>query len=108
MLACAKVKAAIPPRRIFGVAFLTIAVLQVILGLTFLKGHFSQWGTLLYWGACLLSTLGALLCALLDALRNLAESREERRELLADTLREVDEKRSRHSQREDPSRAKSN
>jgi hypothetical protein len=85
-------------RRTLGVLFLLVAITQVMLGFSVLRGQLSPGGTLLYWTGCMLATLGALLCALVDALHNLRASRRERRTLLEDTLREIDEKRSRHSQ----------
>jgi hypothetical protein len=85
-------------RRTLGVLFLLVAIAQVMLGFSVLRGQLSPGGTLLYWTGCMLATLGALLCALVYALHNLRASRRERRTLLEDTLREIDEKRSRHSQ----------
>ena len=82
-------------RRSLGVVFLTIAAVQVFLGFSVLQGRLGVAATLLYWAVCLLATLGAILCAMVDALRNLSESRRERRFLLEQTLREIDEERNR-------------
>jgi hypothetical protein len=87
-------------RRTLGALFLLVAIAQVILGFSVLRGHLSPGGTLLYWTGCMLATLGALLCALVDALHNLRASRRERRTLLEDTLREIDEKRAVHVQKD--------
>lgn len=86
-------KRALPARRMLGSVFLFIAMFQVGLGLTLLQDRLSAVGTLVYWTVCLLATFGAILCALLDALRNLGASRRERRALLENTLREIDEER---------------
>lgn len=89
-----------PPRlnrRVLGTVFLLVAGAQLILGFSLLRDRFGPLGTMLYWTGCLLATLGAILCALADALHNLRESRRERRALLADTLREIDAERARHS-----------
>jgi hypothetical protein len=81
--------------RSLGVMFLAIAAIQLILGFTVLQGRLGAGATLLYWAFCLLATLGAILCAMVDALRNLTESRRERRVLLEQTLREIDAERNR-------------
>lgn len=80
-------------RRILGTTLLLIAVTQIALGLTLLRDRLSPVGTLIFWTFCFVATFGAILCALLDALANLRESRRERRDLLETTLREVDEAR---------------
>ncbi len=80
-------------RRIMGPTFLLLAVIQIALGLTVLRDQLTPVGTLLYWSICLGATAGAILCALMDAMVNLRESRRERRDLLETTLREVDEAR---------------
>ena len=84
-------------RRALGAVFLLVAITQLILGFTVLRDRLSPAGTLLYWTGCMLATLGAVICALVDALQNLRESNRERRALLEGTLREIDEERSRHS-----------
>lgn len=84
-------------RRVAGVLFLTIAAVQVALGLTVLEDRLGALATLLYWTVCLLAALGAILCALVDALRCLGESRRERRVLLEQTLREIDDERARRN-----------
>jgi hypothetical protein len=85
----------LPRRRILGVIFLAVAIGQVAAGFTVLDGKLEPLTTLLYWTACMAATLGAVLCALADALRSLVESRQERRGLLEQTLREIDEERAR-------------
>jgi len=81
-----------------GTTFLLVAVAQIALGLTVLRDHLSPVGTLLYWTVCFAATFGAILCAFVDAMANLRESRRERRDLLESTLREVDEARAAHKQ----------
>jgi len=80
-------------RRVFGTTFLLIAALQIALGLTVLRERLTPVGTLLFWTMCLIMTFGAIVCALMDAMANLRESRRERRDLLESTLRDVDEAR---------------
>jgi hypothetical protein len=98
MLDCPAMKSPRINRRLLGACFLIVALVQVILGFSILRGQLGPLGTMLYWTGCLLATLGALMCALVDALHNLRESRRERRVLLEDTLREIDEERARHAQ----------
>ena len=88
-------KPSLPTRRVLGVLFLAIAVIQIILGLSLLQQRLTGLGTLCYWSVCLLATFGAMVCAFLDAARHLGESRRERRQLLHQTLREIDEERAR-------------
>lgn len=88
-------KPSLVTRRSLGVLFLSISAVQVILGFTVLQGRLGPAATLLYWACCLLATLGAILCAMVDALRNLSESKRERRVLLEQTLREIDAERNR-------------
>ena len=84
-------------RRILGLVFLLIACVQVAVGLTVLKDRLGAMATLLYWVSCLLATCGALLCAMLDAMRCLGDSRREQRNMLEQTLREIDEERARRN-----------
>lgn len=89
-----------PPRinrRALGALFLLVAITQIILGFTMLRDRLGPAGMLIYWTGCMLATLGALVCALVDAVNNLRESRRERRTLLEGTLREIDEERARHA-----------
>ena len=75
--------------------FLGIAIVLLVLGQTLLKEQLGPITTLFYWTTCILSTLAAVICALLDALRSIGQSREERRALLEQTLREIDAERER-------------
>jgi uncharacterized membrane protein YciS (DUF1049 family) len=81
-----------------GTTFLLLAVIQIALGLTVLRDQLTPVSTLLYWSFCLVVTAGAILCALMDTMANLRESRQERRDLLETTLREVDEARTARKQ----------
>ena len=76
-------------RRIFATGFLFLAVAMLVVGETVLKHRLSPVGTLLYWTGCLLATLSAILCALLDLGRSLRASHAERRELVEETVREI-------------------
>jgi hypothetical protein len=89
----------IAPLRLLGMLFLAIGLAQVVVGLTLLPDKLGWGATLLYWTACCLATFAAVLCALLDALRSLGQSRRERRNLLEQTLREIDEQRASRNQR---------
>lgn len=84
--------------RILGLLFLTLSIVQVIVGLTLLKDKLSAVAALLFWSVCFLATFAAVLCALLDALRNLNQSRRERHTLIEQTLREVGEESIRRKQ----------
>jgi hypothetical protein len=77
-------------RRLAGIFFLGLAVVLLVLGETVFAGRLRPFATLLYWSVCLLATLAAVGCALLDALDSLTRSRRERRALLEETLHQVD------------------
>lgn len=83
-------------RRVFGSLFLAIAVLLLILGETFFKHRLGPVATLGYWTACLFATLGAILCSLVDVSLSLRQSRTDRHQLLAETLRNVEAEHERH------------
>lgn len=84
-------------RRVAGTIFLAIAMVLLALGLTVLRNQFSPLGVLVYWTACLLATVGAILCALLDLGRSVRESHDEQRALLEGTLREIEAERARRN-----------
>jgi len=85
-------------RRVLGAGFLILAIAQVAAGFTVLHERLSPVSAALYWTVCLLATLGAMCCALLDALHQLRSSHQERRTLLEDTLREIDRERARQAE----------
>jgi hypothetical protein len=73
-------------RRLAGVMFLGIALLQAIAGQTLLRSQLTGVGFLLYWLVCL-GFLGlAVATALLDLLVIRHEARQEQRELIRQTL----------------------
>lgn len=88
-------------RRLAGIFFLGLAVVLLVLGETVLAGRLPPFTTLLYWSVCLLATLAAVGCALLDALDSLTRSRRERRALLEETLHQVDLERT-HARKNPP------
>lgn len=81
------------PRRILATVFLLLAVGLLIAGETVLKGRLGPVTTLLYWLFCLLVTVTAILCALVDALRSFGQVRRDQRALLEQTLREIEAER---------------
>ena len=85
-------------RRVLAVLFLATAVVMLAVGETTLKGRLGPFATLIYWSACLLVTGAAIVCALVDALRLLGRSRQERRALLEATLCEIEAERARRQQ----------
>lgn len=82
-------------RRVAGTIFLGISILLLALGETVFKHQLTPVATLVYWTACLLATLGAILCALLDLGRSFRQSHDEQRALLEGTLREIEAERAR-------------
>ena len=87
----------LPRRRILGAVFLVSAIGMLILDGTLLKSRLDPLATLLYWTTCVLLTCGAIVCALVDALRSIGQSRREQRALLEDTLHEIEAERARQS-----------
>jgi|ERR1051326_3568884 hypothetical protein len=77
-------------RRVFGAAVLGGALVMLILGETFLKGHLRDVGFLIYWGVCFLLTITAIVTAYVDMKVLQRDAGEERKELLQDTLRRIE------------------
>ena len=75
--------------RILGGLCLLIATGLLVAGETFLRGRLGPLATLIYWSSALLAISAAIVCALVDMLRALGESRRERRALVENTLREI-------------------
>ena len=75
-------------RRWFGVFFLIVAVGMLIWGQTVLEPHLKGVIYLIYWFACFLMTLIAIVIALLDVRALRRHSREEQRDLIERTLGE--------------------
>src|SRR5258708_6249485 len=76
-------------RRWFGMLFLSGAVLMLMAGQTVLQNRLHELGFLVYWLACFGLTGGAVLIALLDARENQRRLRQERRDLLHNTLDDI-------------------
>ena len=77
-------------RRKTGIVFLGAALLMLILGFTVLDKHLKGFSFVLYWLSCFAFTLSAATVALLDIAIVKARSREEQRQLLEDTLSQVE------------------
>ncbi len=78
-------------RRIFGAAVLGTAVLMLVLGQTILLGYLNGLGFLLYWLTCLVLTGVAVGVALTDARETRIQVKQERRELLEQTIKDIQE-----------------
>lgn len=76
-------------RRWFGGVVLGAALLMLILGQTVLQGSLSGLAFLFYWLFCLLLTGVAVVIALLDARAVRLELKREKRELLEQTVKEI-------------------
>ena len=77
-------------RRLVGTIFLGIAVLMVVVGEFALHGA-DPYLQITYWFICFLFTGAAMLVAVVDLLVVRTQSRQQRRELLEATIREVEE-----------------
>jgi len=77
-------------RRWFGTLVLLGAVAMLVCGQTVLQGRLKPWLLVIYWPVCFLLTGLAVIAALRDvrALQNRA--REEQRDLLESTLKEIE------------------
>ncbi len=78
-------------RRIFGAAVLGAAVLLLVLGQTILQPHLNGLGFLIYWLLCLVLTGVAVGVALRDARETRIQVKQERRELLEQTIKDIQE-----------------
>ena len=81
---------AVSRRRIVGCIFLTVAVLLLAAGETVLSGRLSGVGFVLYWMVCFICTGLAMVVAYLDLRAVQRQTREEQRELVKDTLKEIE------------------
>jgi hypothetical protein len=90
------------PRRMLATAFLLLAVSLLLAGETVLKDRLGPVTTLLYWLSCLLVTVAAILCALVDALRSFSQVHRDQRTLLEQTLREIEAERARRQKTTTP------
>lgn len=88
-------------RRKIGTVCIAIALLMLIAGETVLKGRLSGVPMLCYWLGCFVFTAIAACAALIDAARVGIESRDAQKNLVEDTIKEIEnEKRSgKHSEK---------
>lgn len=85
-------------RRVLGALFLAASIVMLILGETLLKHRLGPVATLLYWTTCLLATLGAIICALVDLSRSVRESRAEHRAMLEQAIHDIEAERARREE----------
>jgi hypothetical protein len=78
-------------RRWTGAVFLGIALLMVVLGLTFLDSHLKDTSFVVYWLTCTVFTLSAATIALMDASAIRRHAVREHRKLIEATLAEIEE-----------------
>jgi len=77
-------------RRTLGCVFLTVAVMLLVGGETVFQGRLHDSGFVLYWSACFVCTGLAMVVAFVDLRALQRQTREEQRELVKDTLREIE------------------
>lgn len=78
------------PRRVVATLFLVVVIGMIVLGQTVLNGRLSPAATIVYWGGCLLLTLGTIILSLMDLLRTLGETRRTQRELANETIEQIE------------------
>jgi hypothetical protein len=76
-------------RRWFGILFLGCAVMMLVVGQTILQNRLRDLAFLVYWMICFAFTGLAAAVALLDARENRRRLRQERRDLLQTTLKDI-------------------
>jgi len=76
-------------RRWWGILFLGCAVMMLVVGQTILQNQLRDLAFLVYWMICFTFTGLAVAVALLDARENRRRLREERRDLLQMTLKDI-------------------
>jgi hypothetical protein len=77
------------PHRKRGMIFLGIAVLMLILGETVLRSSLTKVPFVVYWMVCFIVTGLAIVFAFLDVAGVQRQAREQQRELLEKTIREI-------------------
>lgn len=77
------------PHRKRGMVFLILAVVMLILGETLLRNSLAKVPFLIYWAACFVFTGLAILFAFRDVAGVQRQAREQQRELLEKTIREI-------------------
>jgi hypothetical protein len=84
-------------RRWFGASVLLAALAMLVAGETVLDGRLSAFAFLFYWLCCLLLTATAIVVAFADVLALQRRTHQERRDLLQNTIKEIEtEARARH------------
>ena len=76
-------------RRWFGALALGGALLLLLAGATVFSGRLTGMGFLLYWGACLALTVVAILIAFIDMRAVQYELRQEKQELIQNTIENI-------------------
>ena len=79
-------------RRWFGTAFLLAAIAMLVAGETALKGRLSAVGFLAYWLVCFGFTGLAMVVAFIDLRAVRSRIRDEQRDLIETTLKEIEDK----------------
>jgi membrane protein implicated in regulation of membrane protease activity len=87
-----------------GMTFLIISVVMLILGETLLRSSLSKVPFILYWMVCFAFTGMAILFAFLDVAGVQRQAREQQRELLEKTIREIARQKEAKTGRTNPSR----
>ena len=77
------------PHRKRGLVFLAIALVMLVLGETLLRQSLNGVSFVVYWMVCLVCTALAILFAFLDVAVVQRQAREQQRELLEKTIREI-------------------
>jgi peptidoglycan/LPS O-acetylase OafA/YrhL len=77
-------------RRWLGILVLIAALAMLIAGETVLQGRLQNVPFVLYWLLCLILTAAAIIIAFLDARALRRQTREEARDLLQSTLKEIE------------------
>lgn len=94
------------PRRVTGIVFLGIALLMVVLGQTILSPYLKNFSFIIYWLTCAAFTLSAASVALVDLARVKKVSRDEQRDLLEETLEQIErDKRDTDPKKNDPDKS---
>jgi hypothetical protein len=92
------------PHRKRGLVFLIIAVIMLILGETVLRSSLARMPFVLYWTACFVVTALAIVFAFLDVAGVQRQAREQQRELLEKTIREISRQKEIKAGRSNPTR----
>lgn len=92
------------PHRKRGMVFLAVAVVMLVLGETLLRQSLSKVAFVFYWLVCLVCTALAILFAFRDVTGIQRQAREEQRELLEKTIREIARQKQAKTDRSGPER----